>query len=302
MYQYWKRFRALRAFILTYRPDVIVSFLSHVNVAALLASARLKLPVIVSERNHPPKLKLPVTLSTMRRLLYPKASRVVMLSKQGLEWLTTSIPTAKGTIIPNPVNLPLPRTEPIVDPSARIESTCRLLMATGRLDHQKGFDVLLRAFARVANHHPAWRLVIIGEGPLRSPLEAELARLGLIGRVLMPGRVGNMSDWYERADVFVLSSRFEGFPNTLTEALAHGCPAVSFDCDTGPREILRDGIDGLLVRPIGDETALAAAMDRLMADDKLREDMGNAARDVANRYSKGAILQRWDQLFDEVMN
>jgi glycosyltransferase involved in cell wall biosynthesis len=109
-----------------------------------------------------------------------------------------------------------------------------------------------------------------------------------------------MGDWYGRADLYVMSSRFEGFPNTLAEAMAHGCAVVSFDCDTGPRDLIRQEQDGLLVTPAGDVAALTQALDRLMGDDSERQRIAAHAVEVRERYSMGKILSLWDSLFDSV--
>jgi glycosyltransferase involved in cell wall biosynthesis len=298
---YCARFIALRKLIRHSRPDVIVSFLSRVNVAVLLASLGLGCRVVVSERIHPPMLPPGAPWQYLRRALYPRASAVVMLSQQSARWLEAEIKRARGVVIPNPVALPLPVARPSVCPEQLVVASRKLVLAVGRLERQKGFDVLLQAFAHLARAHPCWDLVVLGDGSLRGALEAQVADLGLADRVLLPGRVGNMGAWYARADLYVLSSRFEGFPNTLIEAMAHGCPAVSFDCDTGPRDIIRHACDGLLVAPVSDSLALAAALDRLMGDDAERMRMGGRAAEVRERYALPSILARWDRVLDATL-
>ncbi len=113
---------------------------------------------------------------------------------------------------------------------------------------------------------------------------------------------GNVGDWYQRADLYVMSSRFEGFPNTLVESMAHECAAVSYDCDTGPRDIIRHGVDGLLVSPVGDVPALAEALHQLMQDDEVRQRMRQRAIEIRERYSLKAILTLWDKLFNEAVS
>jgi glycosyltransferase involved in cell wall biosynthesis len=158
------------------------------------------------------------------------------------------------------------------------------------LDEGKQFDRLIEAFSRLAIRHADWDLVILGEGAERENLEGVIELLDLNSRVRMPGRCGNVGDWYERADLYVMSSRFEGFPNTLAEAMAYGCAAVSYDCDTGPRDIIRNEVDGLLVRPVGDVSALAEALDKMMGNEALRKDMGIRAIEVRERFSPERIL------------
>jgi len=155
---------------------------------------------------------------------------------------------------------------------------------------------LLEAFVTLARKYYNWNLVILGEGPERRALETQVQAFGLDGRVFLPGRVGNVGEWYERADVYVMSSRFEGFPNALAEAMAHGLPAVSFDCDTGPRDIIRPEVDGLLVLP-GNVDALTAALDRLMDDAALRAQFAARAVEVRERFSMERIAGMWEELF-----
>jgi glycosyltransferase involved in cell wall biosynthesis len=168
----------------------------------------------------------------------------------------------------------------------------------GRLDQGKQFDRLMTSFAALSTRFPEWTLAILGDGPERVSLERLAARLGLGRRVAFPGQVGNPGDWYRRADLYAMSSRYEGFPNSLAEAMAYGCAVVSYDCDTGPRDIIRHGKDGLLVAPVGDVAALSAALDRLMGDAAARERMAAQAVQVRDRYSLKNILPLWDQVFD----
>lgn len=296
---YITRFLALRRLIGRERPDVVVSFLTNVNVAALLSTLGVGVPVIVCERTYPPHLPVGELWSRLRRWTYPLASRVTMLTSEGLDWLHREIPRAHGVVMPNPIPYPLPVNAPELAPDAVVTGQRKMLLAVGRMTEEKGFSGLIRAFAALANQHPQWDLVILGDGPLRSTLSEQIQSLGMSPRVLMPGRAGNMGAWYERADLYVLSSRVEGFPNTLGEAMAHGCAAVSFDCDTGPRDLIRHEVDGLLVPP-GDVTALTQSLVRLMQNDVLRAQMGVKAQEVRDRYSMDRVLGMWDQVFADV--
>jgi GalNAc-alpha-(1->4)-GalNAc-alpha-(1->3)-diNAcBac-PP-undecaprenol alpha-1,4-N-acetyl-D-galactosaminyltransferase len=293
---YLRRFIALRRFIKRQSANAVVSFLTDVNVVTLLATRGLKIPVIVSERTHPPMMPLGRFWEGLRRLTYPWADRVVMLSQDGVDWLKAIIPVARGVIIPNPVIYPLPISEPLLEVCSMVISDRKVMLAVGRMDSGKQFDRLIEAFFGLSHRFQDWDLVILGEGPERPILEQQVTMLGLQGRVMLPGRAGNIGQWYERADLYVMSSRFEGFPNVLAEAMAHGCAAVSYDCDTGPRDIIRHGIDGLLVKPVGDVPALQAALLELMGDDLKRTEMANNAREVLDRFSSTKILEIWDSL------
>jgi glycosyltransferase involved in cell wall biosynthesis len=163
---------------------------------------------------------------------------------------------------------------------------------------QKGFDLLIPVFHRLAGIFPGWVLVILGEGENRPMLEELIVSAGLQGRVLMPGRAGNISQWYEAADLYVMSSRFEGFGNTLAEAMAHGLPAVSFDCDAGPRDIIRHEVDGFLVSA-GDVSLLEKSLHLLMEDGELRRRFSERAIEARERFSMERIAGMWETLIEE---
>ncbi|GEC33384.1 hypothetical protein EFR01_35550 [Sinorhizobium fredii] len=174
------------------------------------------------------------------------------------------------------------------------------MAAVGRLTHQKGFDLLLDAFSRIADAHPEWRLVIWGEGDERLSLEALRDALGLQKRVDMPGITERPGLWIETADAFVLSSRYEGWGIVLLEAMAAGLPVVSFECDWGPRVMITHQSDGILV-PREDVEALAKALDRILGDRALREQLGASAAASAQRYMPDQILTEWDVLVSCVL-
>ena len=293
-----RRFWILRKVILQVKPDVIVSFLTHVNVAAVLSAFGSKIPVIVSERTYPPRYPLGFTLEILRRLLYPFAAAVVMQTEQGLAWLKDMVTKNNGVVIPNPVEYPMINSEPVLFPKDIINESRKICLSVGRLDEGKRFSEIIIAFNDLASKFPDWDLAILGEGPEREHLEWKVSKLGLQDRVHLPGQVGNVSDWYFHADVYVMNSRFEGFPNTLLEAMAHGMPVISTDCDTGPKEIITDGIDGLLVDTLGVGSELSSAMEKIFQDPLLSRSLGQAATSVRERFSLESIGTKWDNLIE----
>lgn len=275
--------------------------MSTANVLLALSATGLNtLLTVGSERIHPPRIPLGTVWEALRARLYGRLSAVVALTRESAAWLSANTQAGKVVIIPNAVPWPLSSHLPHLEPPPRLEGK-HMLLAVGRLSDQKGFDLLIHAFQRLADRFPDWRLVILGEGPEREFLQAQIEAAGLGNRIALPGVAGNVGEWYAAADLYVISSRFEGFPNTLVEALAYGLPVVSFDCDTGPRDIIRHGVDGLLV-PAGDGAGLEEAMGRLMGDEALRQQFSEKAVEARERFSIERIAGLWEQMFQEVGN
>lgn len=293
-----RRIRGLRRVVQEVGPDIAIGFTSVVNVLLALASLRMPCITIGSEQIHPPRFPLGRAWNGLRAVTYRELDAVVVLTDDMRRWITAHTSARRVRVIPNPV-WPLSPSGGGRPPEAVLPPHVKLLLAAGRLVRQKGFDLLVDAFATLAERHADWTLVILGDGEERQALESQVERLGLAGRVLLPGVAGNIEDWYRRADIYVMSSRFEGFGNTLAEALAVGAPAVSFDCETGPATIIRDGIDGVLVPP-EDVRGLTAALDRLMRDDVLRARLAERAIEARDRFSVERIARKWEDLFDEL--
>jgi glycosyltransferase involved in cell wall biosynthesis len=181
-------------------------------------------------------------------------------------------------------------------PELTSDLSAPVVVAAGRYAGEKGYDRLIDAFASVADRHPAWTLKIFGHGPLQGQLLKQAERLGLADRVLLPGLAADIEAELRAASVFALSSIHEGLPMALAEAMACGVPCVAFDCAPGVREIVTDGVDGLVVPP-RDVEALAEGLDRLMGDQVLRRRLGEAARAGVRRFAPDQVLAQWEDLF-----
>jgi glycosyltransferase involved in cell wall biosynthesis len=296
-----RRIRALRRILRREKPDVAIAMMASANATLALAGRLAGVTTIGSERIHPPELPLGRIWELVRRRTYPLLDGLVAQTRDSAAWLRQQAPPKTIRVIANPVDYPLKAHEPRIAPANVLESLSgkQALLAVGRFDEQKGFDRLLSSFAKVSGKHGDWSLVILGEGRLRAALTQQAADLGIADRVVLPGAVGNVGDWFEAAELYALTSRFEGFPNTLVEALGHGLPAVAVDCKTGPREIVRHEVDGLLV-PQDDPDALAAALDRMMYDVALRERFSLRAVEARERFAVERIAEQWESLFRQV--
>ncbi|HEV8482258.1 MAG TPA: glycosyltransferase family 4 protein [Blastocatellia bacterium] len=287
------RILKLRRAILSTRPKVVISYMDFNNNCVLSATRDLSLPVIVSEHCDPNHNSIGEGWHRLRRRLYPQASCVTVLTEESLRFFS-SIPGIRGRVIPNPLTPSVFSSSDEMPP----QKNGKTLMAMGRLSSEKGFDLLLSAFSVLAARHPEWTLEILGEGPLRGHLESRIQKLGLAGRVRMPGFTLRPFDALRRADLFAMSSLCEGFPNALLEAMACGLAVVSFDCPSGPRHIIRNGVDGVLVPPRNDQ-AMAAALDRLMGDEAERKRLAARGPEVAERFGVERVMSMWEELISD---
>lgn len=289
----WEKRRNL----LKYKADCIIGFLWKANVAIAMSLQLCRTPVIIAECST-----MNYDLSSFNRkglfLLHRgfRHADIFVLQTEAIKRFLLrapwSIPEKIIRVIPNPVRRIQVQKQPLKHRYLRI-------IAIGRLVPLKGFDLLLAAFAKVAEEFPEWQLDIFGQGPLREELEKQRDQLGVKNQVHFRGITTDVDAEPERSDIFVLSSRIEGFPNVLLEAMASGVAVIAADCKFGPGEIVDNENNGLLI-PTENIPALTLALQRLMSDAELRRKLGNAARVVQERYAEEKIVNRWINLIEEV--
>ncbi|CAN7212548.1 glycosyltransferase family 4 protein [Paraburkholderia terricola] len=303
---YAARLRALRTLLCDSKPDVVISFLTNVNISAILASRGLRVPVIVCEHNDPAADGRSRLWRLACRFLYPRASLAAVLTENVVAPFRQMVPRmARVAVMPNPLPDELFDRADLGGRARERGVTAhgdgrRRLISVGRLHEQKQYDLLITVFGSLADAFPEWDLWIWGDGPERARLEAQVADAALKERVFLPGKT--VDPWAEmaRSDVFVLSSRFEGLPMALMEAMGVGMATIAFDCRSGPRELMRAGSDGWLVPP-GDAYGMEQGLRRLFADDALRAELGcRAAHSIRERFSAQAVLDMWDAQFERV--
>ena len=264
-------------------PDVVLSFSEASNVLAVTACKLTRTRCIVSNRQSPGfvmsakrRWRLPVAIA------YRNADSVVAQTKAAAEWMNEKF-GLRCDVIPNALRELAPPVAP----------RKKTIVCVGRLDEHKGHDTLIRAFDIIRKTHREWRLVIVGDGSMRKSLEALCIELNIRGFVDFPGVSSIVEAWMESAGIFVLPSRFEGFPNVLIEAMAMGAAVISADCPHGPSEIIADNQDGRLV-PVGDVEQLAASIADLIESPAQREELGAQAQRVRTRYHQDTIMALWE--------
>jgi glycosyltransferase involved in cell wall biosynthesis len=286
-----KRIFTLRNAIVKSAPDSIISFLFSTNILVLMATRFLSTNVIISERNSPTYHRANRRIwHILRRLIYPCAEHLVVQTRETGFFFANYNRSVKA--IPNSV-IVLPekmKQEPgfSLPPGKRI-------VAMGGLIYQKGFDLLLNIVSRLFEKFVDWNLIIMGKGALDEELKNQAIMLGIENKITFTGRVMDPYSVLYRCDIFVLSSRYEGFPNALLEAMVCGLPPVSFDCPSGPGEIIKHGVNGLLVPP-GDVKALEESLYVLMQDGGLRSNLGKEAIKVRKRFAIDKIMKQWNKI------
>lgn len=293
--------RAIRA----EAPDVVMCTAGGANVITVLAHrlARSRARLVLSERNAVRRPGMAMRLRfevPLKRALYPLADAVTAVSDGVADDLRATLKLAHDHVqtVYNPVvgpELPGLAAEPL-DHAWFADPARPVIVAVGRLVAQKDYPTMLKAFARLRQRCPA-RLVILGRGAEQAALEALAQQLGLADDVAFAGFDPNPFRWMARARLLLQSSVAEGLPGTLIQSMACGTPVVATDCDFGPREVVRDGVDGFLV-PVGDVEALADRAYRLVSDDALRDHMSRAASASAQHYTIAASMQRYEHALD----
>lgn len=288
-----RRIMRLRRAIASTQPDVVISFLTETNVLTLMAMLGTKIPVIVAEHTDPNTCPVPWIWGQLRRLTYRFAKKVVVLNRHAHDYFRDQM-RIETAVIPNPIIQP----EGVRNINERKDA--KQIVSMGRFATEKRFDVLLRAFHRISEQYPDWKLTIIGDGPQLGDMHKLAKELGVSDKVSFPGVIDEPEMVLRQSNIFVSTSVLEGFPMALCEAMANGLAVISTEYNAGVRDIVEDDVNGLLVPP-ENEQAVAAAMDRLITNQDERERLGNAARSIVDKYGVDQVLAIWDSVFEQVL-
>jgi len=271
----------LRKVYLQEKPDAIVSFLTRSNILSILSNTFLGHKIYISERNSPDSWDdHSFAIRLLRDMLYPKVSGFIAQTTLAKKAAKKRFGIGRIEVIPNPIK------KFSISKNMRKE---KIILNIGRLEEQKGQKYLIESFARLKRDD--WKLVILGEGSLRKELEGVIKEFKMGDNIYLPGNIKNVDEWLEKASIFVLSSIYEGFPNALLEALGVGLPCISFDCPTGPNELITHNENGFLVQ-LKDIDELTKRMEQLMADENLRKQFSKEAMKVNEKYSIEKISEK----------
>lgn len=301
VYNNFKRIIKLRNSIYDINPDLIVSFLDKTNILSLLASFGGNRDLLIMEHTNPDNHHIGAFWEFFRFLLYPFSNRLGFLTDRALSWASKLKRKDSLFRLSNPININIschntfPHSSHLLSSHNSVISLC----AMGRLSHEKGLDLLIKSFYLVLQSYPNANLIIIGDGSEKAALSELSISLNISSSVFFLGRLKEPFKILKQCDIFILSSRYEGFPMALCEAMSCGLPVVSFDCPTGPREIVRNGVDGILV-PANNINALSFAIIDLIKNPIKRYSLGQNALGIQKRFSSARIFAKWENLLSEI--
>lgn len=286
------RVRDMRRLILQIQPDVIIPFVGTVQYVTWLASLKERTPLIRTVRNSPWEDCKDGMAKIFDNSMYRYAKAIMVQNEEQIEFFDKKL-RSKIFVVPNPID------DLFVEKSKRHYSDrIERIVTAGRLVPQKNHPLLIQAFAQVASKHPEIRLEIYGRGPEENKLKDLIRQLGLEDKCMLRGRADNISDILTQADLFVMSSDFEGMPNALMEAMALGLPCISSDCKTGPKTLIRQHQTGMLF-PTGDCSALAECLEQAMGNPERMNRMGKAAREhILENYAAEKAVVHAKKMFE----
>lgn len=290
----WRKVLWLRSYVKKTRPDVVIPFRVSVYCTTILSLLGVSVSIVASERIDP---RIPDSYWTLlRRLLLPFVSHLVVQTNYIKSYYPKFI-QKKTTVIPNPVNdevFSLPQSSL----KGRGEERINRIISVGRLYPQKNQEMMIRAFAKVADVFPDWQLVIYGEGPLRESLELIVDSLEMKDRILLPGRTEHVIDELRKSKIFCLSSDYEGMSNSMLEAICLGLPVVSTKV-SGTEDLLKNGVNGYLVNK-DDIESLATIFRRLVPDAELMDKMSLHNLTLSKQFRIDAVVNQWNSLLLKV--
>lgn len=284
--------KRLKDYIKEIDPDIILGFLPEPSYRLLILKPFIKSPVIISDRNDPKIEYASLKSRTIMKFLYKRADGFVFQTDEARDYFCKKIQD-KSIVIANPVDDRFLKTKYVGYKSTEF-------INVGRLNEQKNQILLIESFKDVIKKYPNYKLLIYGEGSLKNELSMYIKDNKLNNNVKLCGNVDDIENILKDKKGFILSSKYEGMPNALMEAMAVGVPCISIDCPCGgPRELIKNNINGLLVKS-NDKNELVSAMYKIIENDKMCKKIAMSAKKNMNNYSCDKIVSKWFEFMKEV--
>jgi len=290
------RLKRLEKLLKEVQPNIIVSFLPEQNFRVLFLRKKIRVPILISERNDPQRTYVSKSYQFLMKKLYIKADGYIFQTKKARDyfnWIEGI--DQKSWIISNPVN------QKFIG-KLYTGSRAKTIVTVGRLEKQKNHSLLIKAFKAIKKIHPDYQLIIFGEGSQRESLEKLIDDLNLKDDVFLPGNKKNIREMIINASLFILSSDFEGMPNALMEALVLGIPSIATDCPCGgPEMLIKDGENGILF-PVGDEKELVKKILDVIENKELSKKLSYNAWNSMKAFYPEIILGEWEKCLKHFVN
>ncbi|MDB9961272.1 glycosyltransferase family 4 protein [Oceanihabitans sp.] len=274
------------------KADIIIGFTTTANIYSVLISKRIRLPSIISERIHPDYNIVNHFWNIIRKHIYPKSNALVVQTQEIMNYFLSFTDEKKVVIINNPL------AEELVAQKNSVSLKVNHIICVGRLDLQKNQELLIRAFSNIKRKD--WKLLLIGEGQLRSHYEKLIIDLNIEEYIELVGNIQDISKYYNTAKIFVLPSNFEGFPNALIEAMSFGLACIATNCPSGPSEIIKDNENGFLI-PVHDQMELENKLQLLIDNSELQKQFSLKAIESTAIFDAAYIADKWKELIYKVL-
>lgn len=286
-----KRLQKLRRIWKEVKPEFILSFMGKTNFMALASSRGLRIPVFVSVRSAPEREYYSKAMRFLSKTLFCLANGIILQTEDARAYFPKRM-QKKTVILPNPIN-------PLFMKDRWDGERKQEIVTVGRIDKNKNHQMILQAFSRIHQEYPEMKVVLYGDGPEKENLENLAMKLELQDKVFFPGSMNQMQDRIDKSRIFVLSSKVEGMPNVLLEAMSLGLACISTDCPCGgPRTMIKDHENGILI-PVDDVDALETALREILDTPELEERLGRNASLVGKELSPEKVNRMWKEYIEK---
>lgn len=269
--------------------NILIGFITSANIITAIAAKINRIPCIISERNNPLMNEVPKFWVILRGIVYPMANTLVLQTKGVKRIYEKKIKSHKLSILPNPISADLTKLR---DNSIKKEN---IILSVGRLDKNKAHEQLITAFHTIRPE--GWKVQIIGDGVKKQELLDLISSYNLGDKIEIISKVKNIHKYYNEASVFVFTSKTEGFPNALLEALHFGLPCISTNCNFGPSDLIEDGVNGNLI-PVNNLEALTTKLSNLLSDKDLQKQFSIKGKQSTEKYISKNVVAQWEALIN----